>query len=168
MRTTWHIHLVRHGIAAERGADWPDDGRRPLTARGIARFTRAAQGAVRYGVAVDRICSSPLVRARETADLLAAVLPVTGPVITLDSLGPGHLPSEVTAELGTIDPGGSVALVGHEPDLGTLAAFLIGAERPLPFRKGGMCRIDVEDLTGRPDGRLRWLMEPRALRLLAR
>ncbi len=60
-----------------------------------------------------------------------------------------------------------VALVGHEPDLGQLAAILLGAARPLPFKKGGMCRIDVE-WSSRPTGTLVWFLPPAALRRLAR
>ena len=59
-----------------------------------------------------------------------------------------------------------IALVGHEPDLGELAAYLIGAGRALPFKKGGCCRIDVGSLTSRRAGALVWFIPPGALRQL--
>jgi phosphohistidine phosphatase SixA len=60
-----------------------------------------------------------------------------------------------------------IALVGHEPDLGQLAAFLLGGKRPLPFRKGGICRIDVQGLSSTRAGSLIWFIPPRVLRKLA-
>jgi phosphohistidine phosphatase len=61
---------------------------------------------------------------------------------------------------------GSVALVGHEPNLGELAARLIGARVALEFKKGGICRIDFETLPPKANGRLRWFVTPRMLRRL--
>ena len=60
-----------------------------------------------------------------------------------------------------------IALVGHEPDLGELAAHLLGAARPLELKKGGICRIDVEGLTSKRPGTLTWFVPPKILRKLA-
>ena len=60
-----------------------------------------------------------------------------------------------------------IALVGHEPDLGELAAHLIGARRALPFKKGGICRIDVASLSTKAAGTLVWFVTPKILRKLA-
>jgi len=59
-----------------------------------------------------------------------------------------------------------IALVGHEPELGELAAYLIGAGRALPFKKGGLCRIDVGSLTTRRAAALIWFLPPAVLRRL--
>jgi len=61
-----------------------------------------------------------------------------------------------------------IALVGHEPGLGELAAHLLGAKRPLEFRKGGVCRIDLQGLTENRPGLLIWFMTPKALRHLGK
>ena len=66
------LYLVRHAIAAERGDEWPDDSKRPLTERGIARFRECITGLSKLDVAIDEIFSSPLIRAKQTAELLAA------------------------------------------------------------------------------------------------
>ncbi len=66
------LYVVRHAIAAERGADWPDDDKRPLTEKGIARFKDGVAGLTWLDVVLDEIFTSPLVRAKQTADLLAA------------------------------------------------------------------------------------------------
>jgi phosphohistidine phosphatase len=162
------LHLVRHAIAAARGDEWPDDGKRPLTQEGIQRFKDAVRGLRSMDVAIDEIFASPLVRARQTAELLAAGLGGKPSVKVLDTLAPGHTPAAVVAELARKARRRRVALVGHEPGLGELAAHLLGAKRALTFRKGGVCRIDVEGLTGRRAGSLIWFLPPRVLRKAAK
>jgi len=84
------LYLVRHAIAAERGDEWPDDSKRPLTETGINRFKEAVEGLAWLDVDIDEIFTSPLVRARQTADLLAAALHPRPTVKVLDALAPGH------------------------------------------------------------------------------
>ena len=162
------LYLVRHALAAERGEDWPDDTKRPLTTKGVSRFREAVKGLVWLGVGLDEIYSSPLVRAKQTADLLAEGLKERTAVRTIDELSPGHEPSTVLAELGKRIKRRRVALVGHEPDLGELAAALIGAPRALAFRKGGVCRIDVDRVGASSHGSLVWFLPPKVLRKTGR
>ena len=162
------LYLVRHGVAAERGDDWPDDTKRPLTTTGVSRFREVVDGLVWFGVGLDEIYSSPLVRARQTADLLSAGIGERPPVRILDELTPGHDVARVLAELGKRVKRRRVALVGHEPDLGELAAALLGAQRALPFRKGGVCRIDVDRLGAAAVGTLIWFLPPKVLRKTGR
>ena len=61
----------------------------------------------------------------------------------------------------------AVALVGHEPNLGQLAARLLSARHPFEFKKGGICRIDFDVLPPKGTGRLRWFVTPKMLRKLA-
>jgi phosphohistidine phosphatase len=160
------IYLVRHAIAAERGDEWPDDSKRPLTERGIGRFKEVVRGLRSLDVGLDEIFTSPLVRARQTAELLAAGVDGKPIVKTLDSLAPGHAPATVMAQLAKTAGRPRIALVGHEPGLGELAAYLIGAQRALPFRKGGVCRVEVGGLTGKRAGSLVWFVPPKILREL--
>jgi phosphohistidine phosphatase len=118
--------------------------------------------------AVDEIFTSPLVRAKQTADILAAGLPGKPSVKILDALSPGHTPGSVMAQLATVARRRRIALVGHEPGLGELAAHLVGAGRALPFKKGGACCIDVEGLSSRRAGALNWFVTPKVLRRLGR
>ncbi len=117
-------------------------------------------------MAVDEIFTSPLVRAKQTAELLAAGLDGKPPVKLLDALAPGHTPASVMTQLAKAAKRRRLALVGHEPELGELAAHLIGAQRALPFKKGGVCRIDVEGLAARRAGSLIWFVTPNVLRRL--
>ncbi len=161
------LYIVRHAIAAERGPDWPDDAKRPLTERGIAKFRNVVESCASLGLEVDEVWTSPLVRARQTADLLAAGLMEQPPVKLLPVLAPGHGPAAVMEGLAKATRRRRVAVVGHEPDLGELAAFLLGARRAMPFKKGGMCRIDLEISSGRWSGGLVWFAPPRMLRKLS-
>lgn len=162
------LYVVRHAIAAERGADWPDDDKRPLTEKGIARFRDSLAGLTWLDVVLDEIFTSPLVRAKQTADLLAAEISGRPPVKLLAALAPGHAPEEVMTQLARVAKRRRIALVGHEPGLGELASHLLGAKRPLPFRKGGVCRIDLQGLTGNRPGSLTWFVTPKMLRRLGK
>lgn len=162
------LYLVRHAIAAERGEEWPDDSKRPLTEAGINRFKEAVAGLAWLDVSIDEIFTSPLVRAKQTATLLAHGLGNKTSVKTLDALAPGHAPRQVMNELSRAAKRHRIAIVGHEPGLGELAAHLIGAPRAIPFKKGGVCLITIQGLTSRRPGELIWSLPPRVLRRLHR
>jgi len=164
---TCHLYLVRHAIAAERGPEWPDDTKRPLTHRGVARMRMVATGMRSIGVRVDVVCTSPLVRARQTAKLLVECLRPKPESVVVPALAPGHSPASVVKALQRAPVASSLMLVGHEPDLGRLAAWFIGAREPLSFKKGGVCRIDVASAARPRDGVLVWMATPKMLRALA-
>jgi phosphohistidine phosphatase len=166
MASPCELYLVRHAIAAERGTEWPDDTKRPLTERGISRFVEGVKGLRRLDVTIDEIFTSPLVRTRQTAELLAKGVEGKPPVKLLDSLAPGHTVASVMTQLAKAARRRRIALVGHEPELGELAAHLIGAGRALPFKKGGICRIDVGSLTSKRAASLVWFIPPNVLRQL--
>jgi len=85
------LYLIRHGIAEERGEDWPDDSKRPLTPAGLAKLRKEARGLTALGVTIEQIVASPLVRTRQTADVFSETLKNKPPVTTSDALGqPGR------------------------------------------------------------------------------
>jgi phosphohistidine phosphatase len=160
------LYLVRHAIAADRGPEWPDDSKRPLTERGVQRFKEEVGGLRWLDAAIDEIITSPLVRAKQTADLMASGMERKPVVRILKALEPGHAPAAIMSQVAKLARRNRIALVGHEPGLGELAAHLIGATRPLPFRKGSICRIDLESLTSKRAGSLIWFVTPKILREL--
>ena len=85
-----------------------------------------------------------------------------------DAAKPAGTPGAVMQEIAKRARKGSIALVGHEPSLGELAARLIGARVRLEFKKGGICRIDFEALPPKGAGHLRWFLTPRMLRAAGR
>jgi phosphohistidine phosphatase len=164
----YSLYLVRHAIAEERGDKWPDDTKRPLTKKGRARMGEGARGLQAFGVTLDLVLTSPLVRARQTADILVAELKSPPKPVVTETLAPDRAPADVANALAPHARAKSIALVGHEPDLGELAAWLIGAKAPLEFRKGGVCRIDSPVLPPRRNCRLIWFATPKMLRELSK
>ncbi len=169
--TSVELYLVRHAVAADRGPEFPDDDLRPLTAEGDERWRRAVAGLREFGVRLDVVLSSPLVRAVQTAERLSTGLRPHPRMLVVDALAPGGTTADIVAAVAAAAGAGRgasrLALVGHEPDLGELAATLIGARRALEFKKGGVCRIDLTRAAPTGPGVLRWFLPPRVLRGLA-
>lgn len=154
------IYLVRHGIAADPD-EWkgPDDSR-PLNAKGRRSFRETARAFARLGERVELVCTSPLVRAVQTAEVLAGVLELDE-VTVLEELRadvPVQRLLERVAEL----PAKRIALVGHDPQLSGAAAAL-GRVEParIEFPKGAIVRFDADDAAGRK-AQARWWLEPGA------
>ena len=166
MPGSYELYLVRHGLAEERGETWPDDAKRPLTEEGMSRLRRAARALVRLGITVDVVLTSPLVRTRQTAEILAAAFSPHPALVSVDALAPGGTPPAMAAEVEKHSRRHRIVIVGHEPGLGELAAWLVGARNPIEFKKGGICRIDVDGSALRGGGALRWMMTPKILRAL--
>ena len=160
------LYLIRHGIAEERGESWPDDSKRPLTAEGTSRLRKSARGLVRLGVAFEVILTSPFVRARQTADVVASVYDPRPHIVTAESLAPGGAYHALITELEKQARRTRIALVGHEPGIGELAARLAGSRHAIEFKKGAVCRIDVEAIPPTGPGTLRWFITPRIMRSL--
>jgi phosphohistidine phosphatase len=166
MAGPFELHLIRHGLAEERGEAWPDDNKRPLTTDGISSMRKEARGLARLGVLLDVMLSSPLVRARQTAELVAAALDPRPSLITVDSLAPDGNYAAIMSDLEKHARKTRIALVGHEPAIGELAARLIGSRHPLEFKKGAVCRIDLDEIPPAGPGTLRWMLTPKILRAL--
>jgi phosphohistidine phosphatase len=162
----YEIYLIRHGLAEERGEAWPDDAKRPLTQEGMTRLRKGARGLVRLGVTFDVMLTSPLVRARQTAEVIASAFEPHPPVVAVDSLAPDGTYQAVLADLEKHAKRTRIALVGHEPSIGELAARLTGSRHALTFKKGAVCRIDVETIPPAGPATLRWFVTPRILREL--
>jgi phosphohistidine phosphatase len=161
------LYLVRHAIAAERGPDYPRDDERPLTSRGRSRMKAVVRGWRTLEPNLEVILTSPLVRAESTAEIVRKGLGGGIRVERSATLAPGHQPPAVASVLSRFKRAKAIALVGHEPDLGALAAWLIGAHEPIPFKKGGIARIDVPRLPPDQTGQLVWMATPKMLRALA-
>lgn len=165
----FELYLIRHGLAAERGDAHPDDAKRPLTSKGIQRLRQEGKALVALDAAFDVILTSPLVRARQTAETLAAGFRDAPPVVTSSALAPGGTYNAIIEEIARqAHRRRHIALVGHEPGIGELAARLLGLRSPLEFRKGAICRIDVTALPPTGPGQLRWFLTPRILRKIGK
>jgi phosphohistidine phosphatase len=160
----FELYLIRHGLAADRGESYPDDTKRPLTSRGIQRMKRAGKSLVALDVAFDVILTSPLVRTRQTAEALASSFRELPPIVNVPSLAPGGTHNAIVDDLAKQSRRKRIAIVGHEPGIGELAARLTGLRKPIEFKKGAICRIDVTALPPTGNGQLKWFLTPRILR----
>jgi phosphohistidine phosphatase len=168
---------MRHGIAADLGEGGVlKDADRPLTLEGRARMKQAAAGVRELELKFNVILTSPLLRARQTAEVVAEVLDLQHKVKILNSLAPGSAfvegegkHAEIFLELGSYQFDRAL-LVGHMPDLSELASYLLTGNRNLniEFKKGSICAIEVASLPPRGPGLLRWLMAPKHLRTLGK
>jgi phosphohistidine phosphatase len=162
----YELYLIRHGIAEERGDAWPDDNKRPLTQGGMSRLRKSARALARLGVSFDVVLTSPLVRTQQTAEVIASAFSPKPPIVNVDSLAPDGSPTAFIADLEKHAKRLSIAIVGHEPGIGDLAAKLIGLRAEMEFKKGAIARIDVETLPPKGPGMLRWFVPPKFLRNL--
>ena len=164
----FELYLIRHGVAAERGENYPDDTKRPLTNDGVQKLRKEARALLELDITFDVILTSPLVRTRQTAEVVASVFRNPPPIVNMPSLAPGGSHNTIIEELSKQHRRHHIALVGHEPGIGEFAGRLIGLRRPLEFKKGAMCRIDVAALPPAGPGHLRWFLTPRILRKIAK
>jgi phosphohistidine phosphatase len=160
------IYILRHGIAVERGTPgYKRDGDRPLTEEGVEKMRQIAKTMREMDLQFDVIFSSPYVRAKATADIVAETL---GENVTLtDSLLPEADPAELIDEINDEKPQ-RVLLVGHEPDLSALISTLICGKRnaDIELKKGGLAKLTAETLTYGKCATLNWLLTPKQLRQL--
>jgi phosphohistidine phosphatase len=164
---TIELYIVRHAIAAERGPKFPDDRLRPLTPEGAEKFKEAVRGLASLNVVVDMVLTSPLVRAQETATILASGLG-RRPIEEVEALAPGGRDAAIVEAIAyQAKKYPRLALVGHEPDLGELVMRLLGARGTVKFKKGAVCALDVDGATPGGPATLRWFLTPRVLRALA-
>lgn len=164
-----NIYLLRHGIAVSAEETAPD-GERPLTAKGIKRLRKEARGLRRLGLNIDAILTSPLARARQTADIVAAALGLESRLTVVEALQPNCSVEELLAGLSDYQDRKHLLLVGHEPLLSGTAAFLVTGKKTvaleIALKKGGLCHIEIDSLPPRNPGTLRALLAPKQLRLL--
>ena len=164
------LYLVRHGIAEPPGDNNQyEDFRRSLTPEGARKMREVALGLKGLGIEIDRIVSSPLIRAKETAEIIADVLELKAPVEYWDELTPAAPAPQAVAKLEGCKNRDSVALVGHQPHLGYLAAFLVFGQESvsLDLKKGGICCLEVEQFPIQPPVPLIWFLPPKILRLFS-
>lgn len=163
------LYIIRHAIAVEPGTPgYDEDSQRPLTPKGSRKMRKIARGLKELEAIPDLILSSPYRRAAETADILADILKLEGQVFFSEHLTPLGFADQLIAEINEKYRTESLALVGHEPSLSSLASLLVSgnAEFALELKKGGVCCLDVSDLRPGRCATLLWLMTPAQLAAL--
>ena len=160
------VYLVRHAIAHERNRTrWPKDAARPLTAAGKQKFRKTARGLARLLPKSALLLTSPFVRARDTALILASVAKLRAPV-DAPELASGQ-PARKAFALLRARGRAAIVLVGHEPNLSVfLSAALAGnhAAMKFDFKKGGAACLEFDGAHQPGRATLKWFMPPRMLR----
>jgi len=161
------LFLLRHGIAAERGAGlFPDDSHRPLTPEGNKRTRQVVEVMQAMKLKFDLVLTSPFVRAKQTADIVVEVFGIQQCLHLSANLVPGFKPRSLVSELGrAAQPDDRVMLVGHEPDLSQLASLLVfgKSQAGITLKKAGLIKLAVEELACGRCATLEFLLTPKLL-----
>ena len=165
-----NIFVLRHGIAVEPGTGgFENDSERPLIPKGERRLRAAAAAMRKMELSFDLILSSPFVRARQTAEIIAGELKLKKQLQFSEALTPEGSMKDMVKELNDRKPvPKSVLLVGHEPYLSQLISLLISGDEiaAVEMKKGGLCKLEADDL--RPGAcKLVWLLTPSQMELMA-
>ena len=159
-----HLFLLRHGLAVEPGtAGFETDASRPLTPNGKRQLVKVAKAMRRMELSFDVIWSSPLVRARQTAEIVAKELKATKQLKLVDELSPGGDAVKLIKKLRALKPAReNILLVGHEPDLSKLLSLLVTGKTGADFalKKAGLAKLELENLRAGRCATLAWLLTP--------
>jgi len=162
------LYILRHATA-EEAASSGEDGARKLTDRSKEKMRGAAAGLRAMDLKFDVILTSPLARAAETAELVAAAYENTPPPQVLPALATGVAPTDAIAALRAFAKHDNLMIVGHEPQLSSIASILLtGAAEVahLKLKTGGCIAIDLPARFERGGGELRWMLTHRQLRTM--
>ena len=165
------LYLLRHGLAVERGTPgFKDDATRPLTPKGKKQLKRVGRTMVKLDLDFQLILTSPLLRARETAELVAVSLKAAKRLKLCDALAADREPLALMRSLQRLKPvPQKVLLVGHEPFLSQLISLLTtgGADLAVELPKAGLCKLDLDKLRVGKCARLVWLLTPPQMKRMA-
>ncbi|MEW5841611.1 MAG: phosphohistidine phosphatase SixA [Thermoproteota archaeon] len=165
------LYILRHGEAGKRmpaASSSIGDDRRSLTAAGRDEVKEVARALAALKVRPDLVATSPLARARETAEIVAKTLKVKkGGLEEWAELKPEGRRPDFYKKLAQLKPEASVMIVGHEPNLSTITAEMVfGTASPgkVVLKKAGLAKLTVTSLHPRPQAELRWLLAPKHLK----
>jgi phosphohistidine phosphatase len=166
--TNMDLYLIRHAIAEDIAGDGHGaDSERRLTSEGATKMRRIAKALKDAGLAFDLILSSPYVRARQTAEIVAKVYGLKKALELTPELAPHGNPRKLMELLAnTHRKRRSVVLVGHEPYLSTLISLLLsgGTSLSVRLKKAGICKLTAEEPAYGQCATLEWLLTPRLAR----
>lgn len=165
------LYLLRHGIAVEPGTSgFEDDSARPLIPKGRRQLRKTADAMKELAGDFDLILSSPLVRAKQTAEIVAKKLKLKKSLRFTNALAPGGAVAILLRQLGREKPAPQrVLLVGHEPDMSRLISLLVtgGPQLQVDFKKGGLCKLEAEKLRASQCAKLVWLLTPKQMKMMS-
>jgi phosphohistidine phosphatase len=161
--------FLRHGLAVDPEEWKGDDADRPLTAEGVDRTKDVVRGLRTLKVRPDVILSSPLLRARETAEIAKKGLITDAKVELAEELAPAASPDWLIRRLADLADKPVVLCVGHEPHISTTISAMVSGKMAATFevKKAGACCIRFTGAPKTGAGTLLWLLPPKFLRVIA-
>ncbi|HEV2438405.1 MAG TPA: phosphohistidine phosphatase SixA [Verrucomicrobiae bacterium] len=166
-----NLYILRHGIAVERDEPgFKTDADRPLIPKGKRQLRQIAAAMKNLEVHFDLILSSPFLRARQTAEIVANALRLKKRLAFSDELTPDGEPKALIQQLNELKPAPeSILLVGHEPYLSQLVALLISgrAAPSVELKKGGLCKLETGVLSFGRCATLAWLLTPKQMKWMS-
>src|SRR5438552_18375742 len=163
--------VIRHGIAEDpaTAATGQDDAGRPLSKEGKRMMKHVAAGLGELVEKLDVIGASPLLRAQQTAQIVAKVYNDL-PVEPVNALLPENEPSDLLPWLERHASDKIVAVFGHEPHLGFLVTWLMSGQKVsrVALKKGSACLLEFDDKVAGGGATLHWLLTPSELRRIGR
>ncbi|MBI5684398.1 MAG: phosphohistidine phosphatase SixA [Verrucomicrobia bacterium] len=161
------IYILRHAEAEDIGPDCMTDAGRQLTAKGERQSSDAAAALRDMDVSFDLILVSPLVRARQTAGIIAKAMKLAKRIEITDDLAPDGEPTALVAAVNKRAAKlSSVLLVGHEPWLSRFISQLVAGcpDLAIKMKKAGLCKLTAGELRHDRCATLEWLLTPKQLR----
>ena len=166
-----NLYILRHGIAVEPGTPgYEHDSERPLIPKGERRLRSAAAAMGKMELSFDLILSSPFVRAKQTAEIIAGELKLKKRLQLSDTLACGGSMKNLVGLLTGLESAlENVLIVGHEPCLSRLISLLVSGDADaaaVEMKKGGLCKLEIGELQHDQCARLAWLLTPAQMELM--
>jgi phosphohistidine phosphatase len=158
------LYIVRHAPAGQHGDPrYPNDSLRPLTGKGKRRFGRLVRRLVEHGLAPTLVVTSPLLRCRQTAEILVAGAHDAPKLLERDELAPGEDWQDLI-DWTNAQGDAEAAWVGHAPDVDRITAELIGSvDANLLFAKGAIAALRFSEKIAVGEGQLCWFVKPKLI-----
>lgn len=161
-----NVFFLRHGEAGKRVTISSRDFERSLTASGITEIEEIAESMKDMDLEFDKIVSSPLARALETAEIVSKICKQPGKPEVWDELRPEGNRLDLYLRLSRLKQDADVLLVGHDPFMTTVIGEIISGNLStrIVLKKGGIAKVQINSFTPKASGELRWLLTPKQIK----
>ena len=159
------LYMIRHGLAGKKIEDETTDDERPLNKKGKEKMKDIAKGLKELKISFDMILTSPLLRSKESAEIVNAYCSETKEVTVTDLLVPDAPYNNLIKFLNKFKDVKKVAIVGHEPFLSGFASYCLSKNKSplMNLKKGGILMLEIDNVIKPGRCILSWLMEPKQI-----
>jgi len=162
------LFILRHGEAGKHSVATRNDFRRILTIAGKHEIEEIAKAFVKLGLEFDFVFTSPLIRCKQTVEIILKYVKSKNNVEELNELKPEGNKLELYNKLSKLKHDSLALIVGHEPYLSELIGDAIGGASRIDLKKGGLARIRTTSFQPKIQGELRWLLTPKHMKKISK